>query len=83
MEKLANLCEQEAEKLVKTLDIAEGDAISVIFLQYQVPDSLNLSVWEYSVGREWKDRVRTGFLGVNIVTHSRPSQEGRFLFLKS
>lgn len=31
MEKLANLCEQEAEKLVKTLDIAEGDAISVIF----------------------------------------------------
>jgi hypothetical protein len=31
MEKLTNLCEQEAEKLVKTLDIAEGDAISVIF----------------------------------------------------
>lgn len=31
MEKLANLCEQEAEKLVKTLDIAERDAISVPF----------------------------------------------------
>lgn len=31
MEKLTNLCEQEAEKLVKTLDIAEGDAISVPF----------------------------------------------------
>lgn len=31
MEKLTNLCEQEAEKLVKTLDLAEGDAISVIF----------------------------------------------------
>lgn len=31
MEKLTNLCEQEAEKIVKTLDIAEGDAISVIF----------------------------------------------------
>lgn len=31
MEKLTKLCEQEAEKLVKTLNLAEGDAISVPF----------------------------------------------------
>lgn len=82
MEKLTNLCEQEAEKLVKTLDIAEGDAISVIFLQYQVPDSLNLSVWEYSVGTR-VERSCTNWISRSQHCNSFPPFARRAVFVSN
>lgn len=49
MEKLTKLCEQEAEKMLSTIEIPENEIVSVPFW-VKSPDSPNLSVWENSKG---------------------------------
>ena len=49
MEKLTKLCEQEAEKMLSTIEIPENEIVSVPFW-VQEPGFPNLSVWENSKG---------------------------------